>query len=199
MKSFVKSEQSGRSMMEALGYISITIMVSIAAAAAVNSGWYKFRLGRANQQLTDLKKIVSQRWVADEDYTDVKWKTLVDEGLIPGNMSDNDNQGRHAFNGVVEIGSNPASSGTPTSDEVAAGEMFCIQFSGVPRDACVELGSRVWLVNDGSDLEKMRINSTDFSWSGENNSKKLPAVVQEVGKACAQAGEWNNTITWYFN
>ena len=50
-----KSSQTGRSMIEAIGYISVMIMISVSVAAAVNRGYYKYRVSRINQELSDLK------------------------------------------------------------------------------------------------------------------------------------------------
>lgn len=193
MKKF-KSTQSGRTMIETIGYISILVMITSGVAATVSSGYYKYRMGRINQQLTDLKKIVSQRWVADENYKDVKFETLVDEKILPWSLYDGNkkNAGRHAFGGVVDIGREEESSDT-----------FFIKFSGLPKDACIELGRRIWIVNDGADLDRMKINDKTWCWKFSldtndcNNAFELPAKVLDINGACEDS--WNNTITWTFD
>lgn len=189
MKKF-KSAQSGRTMIETIGYISILVMITSGVAATVSSGYYKYRMGRINQQLTDLKKIVSQRWVAEEKYDHsehgVKFQTLVDEKIVPWSLSD----GRHAFGGEVNIGAK-------TSDT------FYIEFKGLPKDACIELGRRIWIVNDGADLDRMKINDKTWCWKFSldtndcNNAFELPAKVLDINGACEDS--WNNTITWTFD
>ena len=49
------SNESGRNMFEAIAYIMIMILVTMSAAALVNSGLGKFRIGKVNQELMDLK------------------------------------------------------------------------------------------------------------------------------------------------
>lgn len=189
MKKILHSEQKGRSMIEALGYISVMIMITVSVAAAVNSGYYKFRLGRINQQLTDLKKVISQRWVAAENYEDVKFETLVEEGILPSSLKDGNKKdvGIHAFTGTVKIGSE--------ND----GDAFSITFEGLPPDACHELGSRLWIVNDGSDLDKIDINGKTWCWKYSTSSGcnyELPAKLNDVSTACEKS--WRNKIIWYF-
>ena len=81
MKKFSRINEAGRSMIEAIGYISVMITIGVAMAAAVNSGYYKFRLSRINQELTDLKKVISQRYVAAENYKEVDMETLIEEKI----------------------------------------------------------------------------------------------------------------------
>lgn len=186
MSGISKICQNGRSMIEAIGYISVLIMISVSISAAVNSGFYKYRQGRINQELTDLKKVISQRYVAAENYKDVKMSTLIEEKIMPYDTSD----GTHSFSGDVKIGS---------GDE--NGTTFYIEFDSLPRDICVELGLRIWIVNDGSDLDAMKINNKTWAWeysnSVDNPNYKLPAKATDVGSACAGGG--NNKIIWYFN
>lgn len=199
MKKWFKSAQSGRSMIEAIGYISILVMITSGIAATISSGYYKYRMGRINQQLTDLKKIVSQRWVAEEEYNHsehgVKFQTLVDEKILPWSLRSGNEKtyGRHAFGGKVNIGA---------EDE----DTFYIQFEGLPIDACRELGTRIWVVNDGSDLDRMKINDKTWCWKYSLNSDEcknidndhlLPAKLTAVAEACKKSRD--NTITWTFD
>ena len=87
-------------MIEAIGYISVMITLTIALTAAVNSGYARFRLGRINQQIVDLKKVVSQRYVAAENYKDVKFDTLITEKIVPHEVRGK----KHAYGGAIDIG-----------------------------------------------------------------------------------------------
>ena len=188
IKKFL-SEQSGRTMIEAIGYISIMITITVALTTAVNTGYNRFRLGRVNQQLVDLKKVISQRYVAAENYKDVSFQTLVDEKIVPHEIRD----GKHAFGGSVMIGS-----------ANSTGSVYFILFDKLPRQACIELGSKLWVVNDGSDLYAMTINSkASWVWKNNqdlvsgitNNKRYLPATVTDVTEACT---EDSNNIHWFF-
>ena len=181
------SDQSGRSMIEALGYISVMIAVTTALSVAVNSGFYRYRVGRINQELVDLKKVVSQRYVAAESYKDVNMNTLKDEKIIPHDVRD----GTHSFGGEVNVGKG--------YDD----NTYKITFKNVPVHACVELGSKLWIVNDGSDLDAMEINGTSWAWKYSNYKQKadyeLPAKPTEVAKACNSKKSKESDLTWYFN
>lgn len=191
LKKFLQ-EQSGRTMLEAIGYISVMIAVTIALTATVNSGYDRFRTGRINQQLVDLKKVISQRYVAAENYKDVSFQTLVDEKIVPHDMVGKHNRPTHAFGGFVSIG------------KAGNNELYVITFQDVPQKACIELGSKLWVVNDGSDLYSMTINSITWAWNeynpdffaGSIRNHLLPATVADVSKACNQK---SNNIRWSFN
>ena len=186
MKKKSRINEAGRSMIEAIGYISVMITIGVAMAAAVNSGYYKFRLSRINQELTDLKKVISQRYVAAENYKEVDMETLIEEKIAPWDTRD----GTHSFSGDVKIGS---------GDE--QGNTFYIEFDNIPREVCMELGLRVWLVNDGSDLDAMKINNKTWGWkfsnSIDNPNYDLPAVASDVLEGCSK--EYDNKMIWYFN
>ncbi len=189
IKKFLQ-EQSGRTMLEAIGYISVMIAITIALTAAVNSGYDRFRTGRINQQLVDLKKVISQRYVAVEKYDLGIPQTLIKEKIAPHDMIKGSIL-KHAFGGAVNV------------YPVASQTMFKINFTKLPKKACIELGSKLWVVNDGSDLYAMKINNTVWGWKYSNMSllsltkhKELPANVADVSKACNLE---SNSIHWIFN
>ncbi len=185
MKRFSKINEVGRSMIEAIGYISVMVTISVSVAAAVNSGYYKYRLSRINSELTDLKKVISQRYVAAGDYKEVSMDALIEEKIAPWDTRD----GTHAFSGEVKIG--------PYDD----GNFFFIEFDDVPRDACMELGLKVWIVNDGSDLDTLKINNKTWAWKfsnlTDNPNYELPSKAKDVVEGCTE--EYKNKMIWYFN
>ncbi len=199
MKKTSLQSQSGRSMIETIGYISVMITVTISIAAAVNSGYFRFRLGRINQELTDLKKVISQRYVAAENYKDVNFDTLIEEKIVPLEIKHK----KHSFGGEINIGKGDDN-----------GNTYYIEFKDIPTQSCIELGSRIWVVNDGSDLDAMDINKTTWAWkysNSINNAKhELPAKISDVTEACnptckdeddniIPCPKDKNYIKWYFN
>ena len=199
MKKNLLIQESGRSMMEALGYISVMIMLTVSVTAAVNSGYYRFKLGRINQELVDLKKVISQRYVAAENYKGVSFDILINEKIVPHDVKDK----RHAFGGDINIGSGDSN-----------GNTYYIEFRDMPVQSCVELGSRLWIVNDGSDLDAMDIKGKKWGWEYSNSINNpdymLPARPVDVAKACNPVctdedgniilcPPSNNYIRWYFN
>lgn len=194
MRQNFRNNQRGRTMIEAIGYIMIMILVTIAATALVNSGLYHYRLGRIDQELTDLKKVISQRYVASKDYSEVKLSTLCEEGIGPYNVVPSkkdgcNSKGVHSFGGNVEVGND---------DD----HTFFIKFDMLPTGVCTELGSKIWVINDGSDLDWMEINKTTWKWKFSDTERttnhELPANVIDVLKACNAKGP-KNEIIWHFN
>ena len=178
--------QSGRSMIEALGYISVMIMLTVALTASVNNGMHQFRLGRINQELVDLKKVISQRFVAAENYKEVSFDILINEKIVPYDVRDK----KHSFGGEVKIGKGDTN-----------GNTYYIEFDDVPLQSCTELGTRLWVVNDGSDLDAMKINGKTWAWeysnSVDSSDYKLPAKPTDITAACKKGSE--NKLIWYFN
>ncbi len=179
--------QAGRSMIEAIGYISIMITITVSLTAAVNSGYHRFRLGRINQQVVDLKKVISQRYVAAENFVGVKFDTLINEKIVPHEVRDQ----KHAFGGDITIGKGDKD-----------GKTYYIQFDDIPTQACVELGSKLWITNDGSDLDALTINNKK-TWAWKYSiyegtpDYELPAKPTDVAEVCNT--EEKKSIKWYFN
>ena len=200
MKQKKYSHQSGRTFVETLGYIAIMIALTVGFAAIANRTYYKYESSKVQQELVDLKKVISARYAADGNYANVKWNDLCADGLGPKSLMPKQKcttqggkrvcscavqKGHHAFDGPVNI--------APTSDFL----LFTITFSKLPKDICSQLGIISWHNGEGSDLEHLKINNKIFRWQPSSSEKKLPAQVSDAVSACNK--EYDNTITWYFN
>lgn len=206
MLKLTKFCERGRSMIEMIGYLSVMSALTVSIAAAVSTGYNKYRMGRVNQELTDLQKVISQRYVADQDYSEVKWDDLCADNIgpytvVPAKKKEGDkvkcatNKGYHSLGGEVNIGSKDPY------------ETYYIEFKGLTAKVCTELALRLWMTNNGSDLEAIEIfeGSTKkgkWTWPSANCSDKkcLPVKLTDLmaAKACQGKGI-NNSIVWYFN
>ena len=202
------SDERGRTFVEVLSYIMIMISITAGMGAAVSRGYYKYEASEVQQQLVDLKKAIAMRYAADGNYALISLDDLCADNAGPHSMMPKrkcettdgkevckcaSQKMHHIFDGSAEIGS--------ASD----GLMFYITFSGLPTDICVQLATKAWDLQEGSDLDHMVIN-TNKTWSWKysplfeevSGAYELPAKIQDAASACGKDG-YTNKITWYFN
>ena len=202
------SDERGRTFVEVLSYIMIMISITAGLGAAVSRGYYKYESSEVQQQLVDLKKAIAMRYAADGNYLQLKLDDLCADNAGPHSMmpktkcvSDGgkdvctcaSQKMHHIFDGSAEIGH--------TED----GLMYYITFSNLPTDICVQLATKTWDLQEGSDLDHMVIN-TNKTWSWKyspllsevSGAYELPAKVEDAHIACGKDG-YTNKITWYFN
>jgi len=196
MKYSKHSMQEGRTFIETLGYIAVMIALTVGFAALVSQIFYRYEASEVQQQLFELKKVISARYSADGTYANIKWSDLCAEKIGPKNLLPKRNctpdkesrlQGHHIFDGAVKISSE------------SGGRLFSIQFAGLPKDICAQLGIITWHTSEGSDLDHMEVNNVTFNWpSAGGSGKTLPAQTSDVVAACNRT-DYTNKIKWYFN
>lgn len=211
MIKFKHSAQEGRTFIETLAYIMIMITITAGIASVVSRSYYRYECSAVQQDLIDLHKAIVKHYAVDGQYYNVKWDDLCEDNLGPKSMmpervctGEGDNikcyckrkKGRHIFEGMVDIG--------PSDCEDEYCSTFYIEFHDLPKDICSQLGVKSWTTISGSDLERMEINRTVWSWEyspiqGESSliEKELPATVEDVSNACHEG--YDNRIKWYFN
>ncbi len=214
MRKIKTDKQDGRTMIESIAYIMVMITLTVTVAMVVNSGYHKYECSVIQQQLTDLKKVIMQRYAADGQYANVKWDDLCADGvgprsLMPTRVCEKDSEGnqschcafqkgKHAFDGPVSIGKGDCAS----EGEQEYCQTYWIEFDELPADVCAQLALKAWDVTEGSDLERMVVNTKIWGWGyspivTEGGAKPLPAVVQDVSEQCQDG--YVNKIRWYYN
>ncbi len=219
MKVQKSSHQEGRTIVETLGYIMVMIAVTVSFAAAVSRGYYRYESSAIQQELSDLKKVITIRYAADGHYNNVKWDDLCADkagpkSLMPSIECDSTQgckckvqRGRHSFDGPVDIG--PADCSVQEDDDKETCLTYFIEFRELPKDICAQLASKAWDNMEGSDLERMVVSQGSnhqapktWVWqfspiSEEQGDKELPPKMTDIVDACSS--KYDNTITWYFN
>jgi len=205
-----KSCEKGRTIVEMIAYISVLITLTASFAALVRRGFYKYESSTIQQELTDLKKAIATSYTADGNYDNVKLNDLCvnrvgPRPLVPARSCKKKNNvevcecasqsGRHTFGGSVNIGPSDCKGTGNTSCET-----FFIEFKNVPKDICIQLGSKSWDTMEGSDLDHMEVNDTSWGWpdspiSTISGAQRLPAQIKDVSQACKD----KSTLRWYFN
>lgn len=203
------SNENGYTMLEAIMYISIMIVLGVVLTKYVHTVFERYKTGRVSQQVVDLKKSVVFYTAADEDYHRVTLDGMVEKRAIPFDMLSKKN----ALGGDIKLG--PVSE-LVENPEVEDNYMFYITFGGLPQASCIELLSQGQFYGGGMDIDSVIANKT-YVWRYEYSLYKtggipnVNTVKLTVGqtsaaievnisvalKACSK--KQNNEITWIFS
>lgn len=192
----IKSSQAGRSMIEVIGVLAILSAVTMAITKMVNSVHDRFLISRITQQINDLRKGISNRYVASGTYENISAEEVIASNAGPSDMFDKENKKLiHAYDWDVLL------SGTK--------DTYQITFEHLPHLACVELALMNWQFGGNSDLYSIKINQTEFNWPlNAAGGKVLPVEITDAITACippppkddptATVDADDNDITWTF-
>lgn len=183
----------GRSMIEIIGVLAIISTVTMGITKFINSMHDKYKISRITQQITDLRKNISNRYVANGDYSIINTQEMIDSKVVPPDMVDG-GKVIHAYNAEVTFN--------------GAKDTYQVTFPKLPHHVCVELALMNWEFSGNSDLYRVKINDTEFNWPiVANGGKELPISITDAEETCilppdedeGGVAEYNdNTITWTF-
>lgn len=189
----MRNSENGRTMIEVIGVLAILTAVTIAITKLVNNMHDRYKTSRISQEIIDLRKNISNRYVASGTYVDIKDEDLISGKVAPSGMIDGAKL-VHAYNGAVEVKGDKDS--------------YQITFSSLPHGVCVELALINWNFNGNTDLFQVKINDTEFKWPIlAGSGPKLPVELTEASTACSPPPKDDNTpvrdindntITWTF-
>jgi len=213
-----KKTQTGRSMIEMMGYLMVAMGVIIAMGRIVSNVFDTHKYSTASLQLSELVGGIVRSSAIDVDYTEVVDKVQNgDRGLIPNSfrvvVSNSSAKIYHAFGGTVDVG-------LFNNDP----EKFFIRYNNLSKKQCVELGLKDWRRNQYADLFAVIVGSWTWYWqtygSGDSLGDSLTIRAQDTcsNGVCrlpttrarlagvksndtnAQCKDnRNNTVTWVFN
>ena len=193
MKNLFKNEQSGRSMVEMLGVLAIIGVLSVGGISGYSKAMAKFKLTKAQDQLTMLIMNIRTAYATSPGYTGLTEIVAANYGLVPSEMIVKNNAGAaqsllNAFGGTTTIAAVVGADGT-------AGGAFRISFQGVGKDACISLATSDW----GADgLAGMSFNATATGQAVEYEPSDLPLTLATASAAGSCADDKNNTISWVY-
>ncbi len=206
------SNENGYTMLEAIMYISIMMVLGTVLAKYVHSVFQRYKTGRVSQQVVDIKKAVTFFTAADEDYSRLTLDEMVEKRALPYDLLSK----RSALGGVIKLGPVSELMATPVIND---NYMFYITFGNLPMASCVELLSQGQFYGGGTDIDTILVNGT-HAWryqyslyntgatSGLKNvetvslkanqtSAAIEVTVAKAVQACSK--KENNEITWIFS
>lgn len=134
--TMIKTNESGRSMIEMLGVLAIIGVLSVGGIAGYSKAMNKFKTNKVADNVSMLVANIKTLYAQQKIYHGLTNQTAVDMGVVPdelGTTSDLTN----AFNGKVYIST---ADSTTDNDEKA----FNIVFDGLSREACITLATNDW-------------------------------------------------------
>ena len=213
VKMRTKDRQSGRSMIETLGYIAVVMVVAAGIGNLVASAYSDYKLSKASLQLGELVSGIVKASAADADYEDVVNKVnkyCIKKTLkLPKGMSSFCSMTssyrtitgkecmNHAFGGEACVAiTNEGQTGTNNK--------LAITFAGLNKKQCVELAMKDWVGNKLADLYAIKINNNYWYWKVyENDQNELPVKRSKVAGIKDNDGQCKNSIgnsiMWVFN
>ena len=134
--TMIKTNESGRSMIEMLGVLAIIGVLSVGGIAGYSKAMNKFKTNKVADNVSMLVANIKTLYAQQKTYADLDNASAVSMGVVPdelGTTSDLTN----AFNGKVYI--SKADSTTDNDDKA-----FNIVFDGLSREACITLATNDW-------------------------------------------------------
>ena len=208
MKHFFKNTETGRSMVEVMGYMVVSMFLIAGVAKIVTSAYGEYKLSQASMQLSDLAKTIVKVSAADTDYRNTI-ENIKD--YLPKSYRVVGDNIYNVFGGQVEIRvPDYEFSGHP-------GDQFSITYSELDRDQCIALMTKDWINNRVVDLDYIRLENEKTSTSGKywywpvyhpasSGDYELPVKMADVAGTDGKTDDSGNAlclssnkITWVFN
>ena len=195
----IKSEQSGRSMVEMLGVLAIIGVLSVGGIAGYSKAMAKFKLSKAMDQVTTIVTNIRTLYASQPSYSDLTTEVAIRIGAIPTEM----------LNGVSPTSATAvynAYSGKVGVFSSTDGTDFGILFLGLGKEACVALLTADWGRESGSGFVAVGANSSASISSNLNSSSigrilgngKKDMTLSDATTLCDGTGDTNN-VAWQFH
>ena len=140
----MKTNESGRSMIEMLGVLAIIGVLSVGGIAGYSKAMNKFKTNKVADNVSMLVANIKTMYAQQKTYKDLDTDSARNMGLIPdelvkkGGTAQNPTYAyKNAYNGEVEI---HVSESTTGGDNKA----FVIFFGGLSKEACITLATNDW-------------------------------------------------------
>lgn len=191
MKTLYKSEQSGRSMVEMLGVLAIIGVLSVGGIAGYSKAMAKFKTSKALDQVSTTVANIRTLYSGQPNYEGLNTAIAIKMGAIGAEMLSGQSAtsatiAYNAFNGEVTI------TATEVSGRKNAG--FELVFSGLSKEACVQMASSDWGSGSGSGLVSVQAGSAT---AGTTASGTLPLNLATAAGGCNAEGDANK-VTWVY-
>ena len=175
-------QEKGYTFAEVIGVLGITGMLMASMSMLVSSMFDKYKKNRVQDQIVTLEKLINQRYVADKNYSEISAATLIEEGVVPAEMKDDDK--------IVQAYGDVAIAGNA--------ETYTIEFNKLPLNVCMALGQMDWTFGDSSDLVSITINNTKYVWPYVGKQADETSLPLDVARLLQKCQRLDNVIKWEF-
>ena len=160
----IKTNESGRSMIEMLGVLAIIGVLSVGGIAGYSKAMNKFKTNKVADNVSMIVANVKTLYAQQKTYDGLDNEAAVSMGIIPDELVVKTAAGTYSkllnsFNGQVFISQ---SNSTNSTD----GKAFILEFGSLSKEACITLATNDWGSGYSSGLIAMEVKNT----SAENNA-----------------------------
>ena len=173
--TMLKTNESGRSMIEMLGVLAIIGVLSVGGIAGYSKAMNKFKTNKVADNVSMLVANIKTMYAQQKTYGGLTTTTAHDMGLVPDELvkkSGNATSYKNAYNGDVEIHAASSTNGT-TSDSKA----FVIYFGGLSKEACITLATNDWGSGYSSGLIALQAAATSDAANANDVKNALDLIV----------------------
>ncbi len=138
--TMIKTNESGRSMIEMLGVLAIIGVLSVGGIAGYSKAMNKFKTNKVADNVSMLVANIKTLYAQQNTYTGLNNVSAVDMGVVPDELVVKRASGAttqdllNSFNGPVFISASNSTNGTD-------GKAFIIEFTELSREACITLAT----------------------------------------------------------
>ena len=179
--TMIKTNESGRSMIEMLGVLAIIGVLSVGGIAGYSKAMNKFKTNKVADNVSMLVANIKTMYAQQSSFNGLTKSSAVSMGLVPDELvttypsGDTDNAVlNNSFNGTVLISaSNSVGATTANSNDDLS---FNIVFNGLSKEACITLATNDWGSGYSSGLIGMLVSNAELAVTDDN--KESSSVVQ---------------------
>ncbi len=134
----VKTNESGRSMIEMLGVLAIIGVLSVGGIAGYSKAMMKFKINKTLDQIAMTVTNIRTMYAQQNNYSGLNNALAISLGMVDEAMGKSGSALNSPF-GAVSIGTDDA--GTIAGNTTTA---FTITLNNVPKEACVAIATNSW-------------------------------------------------------
>ena len=201
MNTLYKNEQSGRSMVEMLGVLAIIGVLSIGGISGYSKAMAKYRVNKTLDQISMLVMNIRSLFSASVDYSGLEDKTAIQMGIIPRDMLPS---GTTETTAESIINAYQGSVFLSVGDEGGDNRSFSVEYTGLPREACVAIATADWGSQAGSGLIRIHVGPgtdkrTETTFPGDAYEiDELPISLANAAQSCTSTSDIGNGIKWEY-
>ena len=208
--NMMKTNETGRSMIEMLGVLAIIGVLSVGGIAGYSKAMNKFKTNKVADNVSMIVTNIRTLYAQQNNYAGLNNITAIQMGVVPDELGTDTTSGTltNAFLGGVNIGT-----ATVTSLDAGtsgANRGFFLTMNGLTKEACVTLAANDWGSGYSAGYVGMTVSGsvqTSYSTSFAVNctdrgaakwcASQGPMQVSQAATGCSATGN-TNSITWVF-
>lgn len=182
----MRSEQTGRSMVEMLGVLAIIGVLSVGGIAGYSKAMAKYKLTKAMDQVSTTVTNIRTLYSGQPNYDGLDTTTAIRMGavgaeMLNGKSTTSATAAYNAFNGAVTIAADSTK------------QNFTVKFEGLGKEACVAMASADWGSGSGSGLVSVKAGNQEATTAAGT----LPMKLSTAATGCSNAAD-SNSVEWKY-